>query len=121
MPRVAKKKRSRYSNIRKHKYDGHTFDSKREMLRYMELRLAERAGVVADIIVHYPIKIVIGGVPVKYDSGRHMTYVCDFRYYDWEKGRLVYEDVKMTSGFRPEVYKIKKALVRAMGIDILET
>ena len=115
------KKKGRYGHIKKHKYDGHTFDSKKEMLRYMELKLAERAGVIGDLVVHPRIQIIIGGVIVKYpDSFRPLTYEADFRYYDHEKRSLIWEDVKMT-GHRTNTYKIKRALVAAMGINILET
>lgn len=109
---------SRYANVRRHRYDGHTFDSKREMLRYQELKLLERAGELTDLELQYPVKIVIGGIPVQFDNGRTMVYRADFRYYDTRAKRIIYEDVK---GHPTEVYKIKKALVRAMGIDILET
>ena len=116
MPRL-----SRYANITRHKFKGITFDSKREMKRYQELELLQRAGEIYDLTCQHRIKIIIGGVPVKFESGRTMEYVCDFKYHDRRYGGYVYEDVKMKSGHRTEVYKIKRALCRAMGINILET
>ena len=112
---------SRFGNIKRHMFNGLVFDSKREMKRYQELDLLQRAGEITELVCQPRIKIVIGGVPIKYASGRTMEYRADFKYYDTRAKRIIYEDVKMSSGFRTEVYKIKKALVKAMGIDILET
>ena len=115
------RRRSRYANIRRYKCDGHTFDSKRELVRYQELKLAERAGAIADLELHPRIPITIGGVEVRYPNGRHLTYIADFRYLDRQSGETITEDVKMQSGHRTEVYKIKRALVAAMGVSVLET
>ncbi len=116
------RKRSRYANVMRHKLDGHTFDSTKEMFRYHELKLLVRAAAIRDLEVHPRIKIEIGGVKVVYPgSGRQMVYIADFKYYDAENMREVVEDVKMQSGHRTEVYKIKRALVAAMGIEIVET
>ena len=63
-----------------------------------------------------------------------MIYEADFSYFEWtevsidrphgtttaRKAERVIEDVKMQSGFRTEVYKIKRALMRAMGHVIRE-
>ena len=113
------RRRSRYGNVKRHKVDGHTFDSKHEMARYFELKLLLRGRAISDLEVHPRIKIEIGGVPVMYDCGRQMAYIPDFRYTGMA-GETIIEDVKMQSGHRTEVYKIKKALVAAMGIEIVE-
>ncbi|KPK74209.1 MAG: hypothetical protein AMJ84_00005 [Acidithiobacillales bacterium SM23_46] len=127
-PRVRnpRRKPDRYQNIEKHKHpDGTVCDSKRELKRYEELLLMQRAGVIRDLTVHPRYAITIGGTPIKirsagYPNGRHLTYVADFEYHDLERSKLVIEDVKMQSGFRTEVYKIKKALMEAMGYAITE-
>ncbi len=114
--------RRRYSNTKKVEIDGHKFDSKRESERYLDLRLLERAGEIRDLELQPVFKIEIGGIPVRYvGSNRQMTYRADFRYYDVLRGCEVIEDVKMQSGFKTEVYKIKRALMRAMGHTITET
>jgi hypothetical protein len=115
------KRKSRYANIKRHQADGYTFDSKREMLRYFDLKLMLLAHEIEELEVHPRIKITIGGVEVKYPSGRHLSYIADFRYYDCRTKSVVVEDCKMQSGHRTEVYKIKRALLQAMGIRILET
>ena len=122
--------KGRYGNVSKPVHDGIRFDSKREMLRYMDLRLLEKAGEICGLKVHPRFNIIIGSVPVlmksaRYPNGRQMVYVADFCYFprkpeDLQLG-LVIEDVKMESGHRTEVYKIKRALMDAMGYTITET
>ncbi len=114
----------RYANVKKHVHpDGTVLDSKRELNRYADLKLLERAGQIDVLQVHPRFKIEIAGVPImlksaRYPNGRQLTYVADFQYY--EKGQLVIEDVKMQSGHRTEIYKIKRALMDAMGHQIRE-
>jgi len=124
---------SRYGNVRKPEHDGIRFDSKREMLRYMDLKLLEKAGEIVGLKVHPKYPITIGGVPIMVNSNqhnkwdRHLTYEADFSYYAALKNcpvgtipPLVIEDVKMQSGHRTGIYKLKRALMRAMGYDIEE-
>lgn len=125
-------KKGRYGNVRKPVHDGIRFDSKREFLRYMELKLLEKAGEIKGLVVHPKYPIVIGGVPVMVALnqhkpwGRHLTYEADFSYLERVPGtkhnehRRVIEDVKMQSGHRTDVYKLKRALMKAMGHDIKE-
>lgn len=96
--------------------DGIVFDSLKEATRYQELKLLEKAGIIKKLELQPRIKIVIGGVEVKFDTGRQVYYRGDFRYI--QDGKYVTEDTK---GFRTRDYKLKKAMVRAMGINILET
>ena len=117
------KGQSRYPNVEKPSMDGHKFDSKAEMLRYANLKLMRTAKLIDCLELQPRIPIIIKGVAIKlrskgYPNGRQLTYVADFRYFDKERHEWVLEDVK---GHRTEVYKIKKALVEAMGITITET
>lgn len=106
--------------------DNIKFDSGRELNRYLELKLLERAGVITDLELQPRIPIVIGGVKVMmlskryHKNGRQLTYVGDFRYLDLERNLTILEDVKMESGHRPDAYKIKRALIHAMGLEITE-
>lgn len=112
---------SRYANVEKPVCDGHKFDSKRELQRYLELKLMLKVKLIKALELQPRIDIVIGGVQVRYyPSGRKMQYVGDFRYVDMETGETVIEDTKMQSGHRPEIYKFKRALVHAMGLVITE-
>jgi len=121
------KRPSRYGNkIKKPIVDGYKFDSRHEAARYQELKLLFLSGEIESLKLHprYPIKI--GGVPVllrseRYPNGRSLTYVADFSYVDLRLDEVVIEDVKMQSGHRTEVYKIKRALMEAMGYRITET
>jgi len=118
--------RGRYGNVTKPIIDNITFDSGREGTRYCELKLLERAGEITDLELQPKIPIEIGGVRVmmkskRYSNGRQLVYKADFRYYCCKERRFIIEDVKMQSGHRTELYKIKRALVQAMGLDIRET
>lgn len=125
-------KRSRFSNIKKHTHsDGTVCDSKRELKRYNDLLLLQKAGEIRDLKVHPRYPIEIRGIKVRYPSGRQMAYVADFAYEEFYTRELgcgrgdkwygVIEDCKMSSGYRTEVYRIKKALMLAMGHEIRET
>ena len=120
------KKKSRYGNVQKPVCDGIKFDSQAELDRYNDLKLMERGGVIRDLKVHPRYPITIKGVEVRVKSkryskrGRHLTYEADFEYYDVEQGRTRIEDVKMRSGHRTETYKIKVALMAAMGLHVEE-
>ena len=116
----------RYGNVRKHVHaDGTKLDSGRELKRYGELKLLEMAGEISSLKVHPRFKIEIGGVPImlksqRYPNGRQLVYVADFTYLDKLSDRFVIEDVKMQSGHRTEIYKIKRALMDAMGQPVTE-
>ena len=112
---------------KKVKEDGHTFDSMREHARYCMLKLLIRAGEIEGLQVHPRFPIVIGGVPIlmrsaRYPNGRQLTYVADFRYRRvGEIGPFAEWVIEDSKGHRTEVYKLKLALVQAMGLEILET
>ena len=120
------KGKGRYGNVKKPEFDGIRFDSHREMERYCDLKLAERAGVIQDLKVHPAYPIVIGDVEIRlfskryWKTGRHLTYEADFTYWDCERKCQIIEDVKMQSGHRTEGYRIKQALMTAMGHTIME-
>ena len=119
-------KAGRYGNVTKPTVDGVKFDSAREMQRYLELKLMQKAGVIKDLELQPRFPIVIGGVKVmalsrRYSrNGRQVVYIADFKYYDIERELEVIEDVKMQSGHRPREYILKRAMVLAMGIEITE-
>lgn len=98
--------------------DGYTFDSQREYARYLELRLAARAGAIRDFEPKpkaYPL--IVNGVKVV-----PRGYRPDFRYVDAATGELVVEDVKSPATAARRDYQIVKMLMLAIhGISILET
>jgi hypothetical protein len=56
-------------------------------------------------------------MPLKYDSGRVAKYRADFRYYCHRRVKRIVEDVK---GFKTPEYKLKKAILRSMGVEVIE-
>jgi len=92
--------------------DGITFDSKGEMLRWLDLRNLERAGAIRALEHRVPYALVVNGQPI-------CKYYADFAYY--EDGHLVVEDFK-SAPTRTPVYRLKAKLMKALhGITIKET
>ncbi len=108
---------SKYQN-EKTVVDGITFDSKKEAKRYGELTLLEQAGVIRHLELQPKVKLEVGGIKIRYGTGHQVRYYGDFRYYDVDKGRYVIEDTK---GYKTRDYRLKKAILRAMGIEIIES
>ncbi len=117
MQKGASEPRRKYKNS-KTEVDGILFDSKKEAQRYQDLKMLEMAGAIKNLHLQPKIKIEIGGIKLMFDSGRQVTYIGDFQYYDNDLGKFIVEDTK---GYRTRDYKLKKAMVRAMGIEIVET
>ncbi|WP_044977961.1 DUF1064 domain-containing protein [Taylorella asinigenitalis] len=91
--------------------DGFTFDSKREMYRYQELKLLEKAGEIDDVRLQVSFELIPAN-----DDYRAIKYVADFTYC--ENGKRIVEDVK---GFKTKEYQLKKKLMRHVyGIKIRE-
>lgn len=99
-------------------YDGHRFDSKREAKRWAELSLMQRAGHISNLERQVKIPLEGQGAPILTDSGaQQRVYVADFKYFDTRAQAWVIEDAK---GHPTEVYKLKRAIVQAMGLTIKE-
>jgi len=126
------RKKGRYGkNKRCVHSDGTKCDSRHEMARYCDLLLLQKSGSITGLTVHPRYSLILGGVKIlmkseRYPNGRQLVYVADFCYLEQGHvdGKLVQkpviEDVKMQSGYRTEVYKIKRALMDAMGLPITE-
>ncbi len=125
--------RGRYGNVKKPVFDNHRFDSQRELDRYLELKLLQKAGEICELELQPRYPIELGGIKVMlkskryHDKGRQLVYVADFRYRRTASeitalpvNELVIEDVKMQSGYRDKIYIIKRALMEAMGYRIRE-
>lgn len=104
--------------------DGHKFDSKREGKRYLDLKLLERAGEIANIELQpkFPLELqrMIDGrltlVPIKirskgYPNGRRCSYRADFRYQCRRTGQQIVEDVK---GYDDDRARFKRAVVECI-------
>ena len=91
--------------------DGIVFASKREMNRYLELKLQEKAGAIRDLELQPRFDIRVNGKFCGF-------YKADFRYTLTSTGERKVEDVK---GMPTPVYRLKKKLIEAMhGIEIIE-
>lgn len=114
--------------------DGEVFDSKREALRYMDLKALEKYGAIRDLKRQVPFELI----PVqREESGKvykrgpkkgqpkpgkviekSVDYYADFTYRDSSTGEFVVEDAK---GVKTKEYIIKrKLLLHVHGIRIKE-
>ena len=98
--------------------DGLKFDSKKEAIRWFELRNLERAGFITDLKRQVPIQLFAGDEPLLTPTGRKMMYRADFTYHDTKLDVPVVEDAK---GFATDIYKMKKAILATMGVEIKES
>jgi hypothetical protein len=91
---------SKYNNKRTQTEDG-WFDSQRELKRWGELKLLERAGKIKDLKRQVDFELIPGSCGL-----RPIVYRADFVYE--ENGKKVVEDSK---GFRDRTYKLKRRLM----------
>ncbi len=103
---------NKYHNV-KIIYDGIKFDSKKEALRYAQLKLLEKQGFISDLKLQVRFEIC----PKKNNNKRARYYVADFVYS--EKNQKVIEDVKSYITKKNPVYSLKKALILANYPDYL--
>ena len=97
-------------NAHRTEVDGITFDSKKEALRYMELKILSKTGHISELILQPEYPMIVNGHKV-------CAYRADFRYV--ENGKTVVEDCK---GMRTPIYQLKKKLLLACyGIKVCET
>lgn len=103
-------------HARRVKYDGITFDSKKEYERYLVLKALETKGKIGDLLVHVPYTLF-----PKSQYGREIKYVADFVYFDGKE--TIVEDVKGCKyGSAYQIFKLKKRIMQEKyGITILET
>ena len=124
-------KRNKFGNT-KVKYGNETFDSKKELNRWLELQLLERAGAITNLQrqVEFELipnqynkkKKVLKSGKVKQEQKlveRKCCYVADFVYKD-DKGNLIVEDTK-SNATKTEFYVLKrKLMLYRYGIQIQE-
>ncbi len=117
-PELKRRKPSKYRNV-KVKVDGINFDSKKEAARYQALKRMELSGKIKHLTLQPRYTLDGRWEPLRSDSGRILKYVGDFEYFDVEEEKHVIEDVK-SPATKTQVYKLKKAIMRAMGFVITE-
>ena len=119
-------------NATKVEIDGHTFDSKKESNRYLELKLLERGKVISDLRTQVEFELLPNQYATEERYGkngrrlkdkeilleRKCCYVADFVYTDNRTGETVVEDTK---GFKTADYILKKKMLLYFhGIHIVE-
>lgn len=124
-------KRNKFGNT-KVEYNGETFDSKKELNRWLELKMLQRAGVITELQRQVEFELVpkqyitvdkvLKSGKVKQEQKlveRECCYVADFVYKD-DKGNLVVEDTK-SEATKTDFYKLKrKLMLYRYGIQIQE-
>lgn len=101
---------------------GYVFDSKKEFIRWCELRIMERAGKITKL--RRQVKFVL--IPAQYDGKYKLesetSYIADFVYND-ESGKEIVEDVKgYKRGAAYQLFVIKrKLMLHKFGIIVKET
>lgn len=126
-PTSEKPKANKYQ-AQKCEFNGEKFDSRKELQRWLELRLLERSGEIIDLRRQVKFELIPaqrepdtygkrGGV-IKGKVIEHgVNYVADFVYKD-KQGNTVVEDTK---GMRTKEYVIKRKLMLYFrGIRIRE-
>ena len=110
-------KRNKFNAV-KTTIDGIKFHSRKESMRYTQLKIYEKGGLITDLRlqVSYELipKLVING-----KTERAIKYIADFVYFDTVHKVEVVEDVK---GFKDRVYLLKYRLMKLIhNIDIKQT
>ena len=112
---------SKYHNRKLKTFDGYVHDSRKEAVRWLQLKMMEGAGYITDL--KRQVKFVL--IPTQYgkdENGkkklleREASYIADFVYK--ENGEMVVEDAK---GFKTKDYVLKRKLMLSVyGIRIKE-
>ncbi len=116
-PTSEKPKVNKYQ-AQKCEFKGEKFDSRKELQRWLELRLLERSGEITELKRQVKFELI----PAQKDEKgkcfeRAVTYWADFVYKD-KQGKTVVEDTK---GMRTKDYIIKrKLMLYKYGIKIKE-
>lgn len=116
--RLRKKDRRRVRGTKPVTRHGIKFDSTREADRYDALLLLKKAGKISDLKRQVQIPLQGQMDYIRTPTGREMVYVADFQYVDHDQGGvIVTEDAK---GYPTDTYKMKRAILAAMGIEVIE-
>ena len=94
--------------------DGICFDSKREMQRYAELKMLERAGEITKLELQPAFQTFVSGKPF-------CRFTADFSYWKDNGTALVIEEVKSTGTQKDAAYRLrKKAAELQYGFTVVE-
>lgn len=104
--------------------DGYMFDSQREVARYAELTLLQKAGEIQDLEIHPDFALMVPCLGPRQGSSVTLVYIgtyhADFRYLNLNTGELVVEDVKSPPTKTAAYKRTKKHVEAQYGIVIVE-
>lgn len=103
---------------RRTRVDGELFDSVSEAKRWGELRYLEMEGSIRNLRRQIDFPLFGEHGPLMTDQGNQIIYRADFVYFDIQKNAEIIEDRK---GHATPEYRLKKAIMAAMGLSIVET
>ena len=86
----------------------------------MELKYMLAAGVIKDLELQKAFVLQDGFRDRDGNWVREIKYICDFYYFDNEKGEWIIEDVKSSATADNSVYKLKKKMMMYKGLYISE-
>ena len=92
--------------------DRKEFDSKKEAIRYKELKLLERAGEISNLELQ-PRFLLQDSFRKNGKTFRRIEYIADFKYI--ENGKTIVEDVK---GMQTDVFKLKHKIFEKVYPDL---
>ena len=92
------------SNKKDRTYNGIVFDSKAEMLRYIELFILQKKDIIQSLKLQ-PVFILQDSFMIGKEKVREIKYIADFQYI--EDGKIIIEDVK---GKETADYLLKKKM-----------
>lgn len=110
---------AKYGN-RRCQMDGYTFDSVKEMNRYVDLKYLLLTGKIENLELHKPFVLDEGFRDIDGKWHRDFRYIADFVYFDIEKGETIIEDVKSEATRNDRMYKHKKRQMLKKGLRITE-
>lgn len=88
--------------------DGIKFDSKKEGIYYLKLKMLEKAGKIRDLKLQVPF-VLLETFKVDDKTHRKTKYIADFTYYD-DKDKLHVIDVKSEATRKDKTYQLKKII-----------
>lgn len=107
----AKVRQSKHRAV-KREYNGMTFDSGRELKRWMELELLQKAGKISDLQRQVPFtlakSVILGG-----RAKPSIRYIADFAYWDLRGApAFIAEDAKSPHLRTNPVFRLKMHLLK---------
>jgi len=93
-------------------WNGIVFDSKSEMIRYIDLVRLQKAGVIKDLQIQPQFKVYIA-------DSLFCTYTADFQYFNNDVMQWITEDVKSQGTLMETAFKLRcKAAELYHGIKV---